>query len=53
MMGDSFQNQALGKELRMDVTVVEELTEPKLPFVQLWNRTAIPAVNPDFSNGGG
>jgi hypothetical protein len=52
MMGDSIKHQALSEELRVDVTVVEELSEPELTLIELWHFLTVIIDNPELTNGG-
>ena len=52
VMGNGIENQTFGQELRADVTVVEELSEPQLALIQHGHLFAVVMDNPYLAYGG-
>jgi hypothetical protein len=46
MMGYGIENYSFSKELRVDIAVVEELTEPELTLIEFWYLFTTVADNP-------
>jgi hypothetical protein len=51
MVSDGIEDDTLGKELGVDVSVVEELSEPEFALVECRHFRLIVAQDPQFADG--